>query len=116
MGSPVTHLTSLGLSVFIGKCICKSLETISSSQFARALFQYLRKELALTLSLTPNCSLFRTDMNRGSRIAFGEFLLWLSGLRTRHIVHKDAGSIPGLTQWVKDLALPQAAAKSADAT
>ena len=31
-----------------------------------------------------------------------EFPLWLSGLRTRLCVCKDAGSIPGLVQWVKD--------------
>ena len=37
-----------------------------------------------------------------------EFPLWLSGFRTRHSVHENMGSIRGLTQWVKDLALPQA--------
>ena len=37
-----------------------------------------------------------------------EFLLWLSGLRIQH--SEDTGLIPGLIQWVKDLALLQAAA------
>ena len=35
-----------------------------------------------------------------------DFLLWFSRLRTQHNVHGDAGSIPGLNQWVKDLVLP----------
>ena len=33
-----------------------------------------------------------------------EFLLWFSKLRTWHSVREDVGSIPGLTQWVEDLA------------
>ena len=41
--------------------------------------------------------------------------MWLSGLRARHSVHEDEGSIPGLTPWVKDTALLQAAAQVTDA-
>ena len=36
----------------------------------------------------------------------GEFLLWLPGLRTQRYLCVDVCSIPGLAQWVKDLALP----------
>ena len=43
-------------------------------------------------------------------IPLEEFLLWLNWIKTWHSVCEDAGLIPGLTQRVKDPALPQAAA------
>ena len=44
-----------------------------------------------------------------------EFLLWwLRGLRTWHSICEDVNSILGLSQWVKDPVLPQAAAEVAN--
>ena len=45
---------------------------------------------------------------------YREFPLWLSGLRTQGSVYENAGLIPGPAQWVKDLALLQAAAQVTD--
>ena len=42
-----------------------------------------------------------------------EFPSWFSGLRTQCCL-EDMGSIPGLTQWVKYLALPQAVTQVID--
>ena len=42
-------------------------------------------------------------------MVMGEFPLWLSGLRTQYSLCEDVGLIPGIAQWVKDLALPQGA-------
>ena len=54
------------------------------------------------LLLHINYSFFQMHLNS---VPKSEFLLWLSGLRTQHIVHEDVGPILDLAQWVKDLAL-----------
>ena len=44
-----------------------------------------------------------------SKFLISQFLVWLSRLKTQHSLCEDACSILGLTQWVKDLVLLQAA-------
>ena len=48
------------------------------------------------------------DLLVSSKPVVLEFPLLLSGLRTQHSVCEDAGSIPGLAQWIKNLVLLQA--------
>ena len=47
-------------------------------------------------------------IQRKQKCSLKEFPLWLSGLRTQSNLCEDVGSIPGLIQWVKDLAWLQA--------
>ena len=42
-------------------------------------------------------------------VPWWEFPLWLSGFRTQRGFYDNAGSIPGLPRWFKDLVLPQTA-------
>ena len=48
----------------------------------------------------------QNQKSRGSEtLKTQEFPLWLRGLRTQHSVYEVVGLIPGVTQWVKHLAL-----------
>ena len=75
----------------------KSVSTDASLPYTLAILSYCVRNLTI---LRPPC--WRNYIER----LHGEFPLWLSGLRIRCNILEDAGSIPGLTQWVKDLVLP----------
>ena len=48
------------------------------------------------------------------KMRFEGLLLWLSKLRTQHCLCEDVNLIPGLVQWVKDLALLQTVVQVTD--
>ena len=68
----------------------------------------------LLLLFLSSSATFEAYGSSRDQILAEEFPLWLSGSRARHCVCEDLGLIHGLAQWVKDLALPKAAAQIAE--
>ena len=97
---------------------CPELWCRSKTQLSDPMLLWLWRRPAAVVSIWPLAwelpyALGSTLKRKIKRM--GEFPLWLSGLRTWHSIHKDAGSIQGLTWWVKDLVLQQAVVELADA-
>ena len=59
-----------------------------------ALFWAPNNKAITNASLLTNYQILNT--------CYWEFLLWFNRLRTQQCLCEDVGSIPGLTQWVKD--------------
>ena len=80
----------------------------------------LHEALSLSLQLPPHLTLFSLRVRKQTNIKKEysplEFPLWLSGHEpawvTWHSIHEDMGSIPGLSQGVKDLVLLWAVVRS----
>ena len=76
------------------EALAKSLNFLS---FGLITLQVEKETPAVSFSL----NLEELDKTMDVKVFYG-VLVWLSGLRTQHNVHEDAGSIFGLAQRLKD--------------
>ena len=76
----------------------------SSGPWGATMCNYNRNTMAEEGEPRPACLLKVEESRFKSSVL--EFSLWLSRLRTCRSVCENVGLIPGLVQWVEDLALP----------
>ena len=80
--------------------------TVDAKEMAGSILTSAPESIIQWLFFPPNYTLpgSMSDLLNQNFLVL-EFPLWCSRLRTRHSVHEDVRSVPGLTQWVKDLAV-----------
>ena len=110
---PLHHVLSSSHPSFVsclsGKPVSSSsIRTITSTGNSQYLAFVVSGTVLITLHglsnlILKNNSLRQVLLLASFKIDDKEFPLWLSGLRTQHSVHEDAGLIPGLIQWLRIL-------------